>query len=50
MTALRFVYQLIVAYLAAHLVWHLFRERKIWAQTSVAIVLALFLLRLLWII
>ena len=47
---LRLAYQLIVAYLAGHLVWYLFRERKVWAQASVVLVLALFLLRLLWIL
>jgi hypothetical protein len=48
MTAMRFVYQIIVAYLTVHLVWYLFREKKIWAQASTVLVLALFLLRLFW--
>ncbi len=46
MNAMRSVYQLIVAYLTVHLIWYLFREKKVWAQASVVLVLALFLLRL----
>ena len=46
---MHFIYQLIVLYLTVHLVWHLFREKKIWGQASTVIVLALFLLRLFWI-
>jgi hypothetical protein len=49
MSALRFVYHLIVFYLTAQLIWYLFREKKLWAQGSVVLVLALFLLRLFWI-
>ena len=49
MMAMRFVYQLIVLYLTAHLLWYLFREKKAWAQASTVMVLALFLLRLFWI-
>lgn len=49
MTTLRFVYQLIVAFLTAHILWYLFHERRIRAQASVVLVLALFLLRLFWI-
>jgi positive regulator of sigma E activity len=49
MTGLRYLYQLIVLYLAVHLVGYLFREKKFWAQASAVMVLALFLLRLLWI-
>jgi hypothetical protein len=49
MIVMHFVYQLIVAYITAHLVWYLFREKKIWAQASAVVVLALFLLRLFWI-
>lgn len=49
MTAMHFVYQLIVLYLTGQLLWYLFREKKVWAQASVVLVLALFLLRLFWI-
>ncbi len=46
MNALHLVYQLIVAYLTGHLLWSIVREKKIWSQASVVLVLALFLLRL----
>lgn len=46
---MRFVYQLIVLYLTAHLIWQLFRDKRVWGQASVVMVLALFLLRLFWI-
>jgi hypothetical protein len=43
---MRIVYELIVFYLAGHLVWYLFREKKFWNQVSAALVLILLLLRL----
>ena len=46
MGAMRSVYQLIVFYLTAQLLWYLVREKKAWAQASAVMVLALFLLRL----
>jgi hypothetical protein len=49
MNALRLVYHLIVLYLTVQLLWYIFRERRLWAQASTVLVLALFLLRLFWI-
>jgi hypothetical protein len=46
---MRYLYQAIVLYLAIHLVWALFREKSFWKQAGIVIVLALFVLRLLWI-
>jgi hypothetical protein len=43
---MRIIYYLIVLYMAAHLVWSLFHEKKFWKQASIALVLILFLLRL----
>lgn len=39
-------YHLIILYLTINFIWYLFREKKFWYQFSVAIVLAMFLLRL----
>ena len=41
------VYYLIMAYFAAAFIVYLFRERKFWAQVSTALLLILFVLRLL---
>lgn len=45
MNIMTLIYHAMVAYLAVHLVVLLFRERKVWQQVSVALVLVLFLLR-----
>jgi len=44
---MKILYQLIVLFLAIHLTWFLFHEKKSWSQVGTAIVLILFLLRLL---
>lgn len=44
---IKIVYHLIVLFLTLNLVWYLFRERQFWNQVSTAIVLIMFLLRLL---
>lgn len=44
---MRLFYHLIVLYFSLHLLWFLLRQKKIGSQVSVALVLALFLLRLL---
>ena len=41
------VYYLIITYFAAAFVVYLFRERKFWAQASTALLLIMFILRLL---
>ncbi len=38
--------RLIVFYWSVHMVWYLFRQKKIWPQASLVLVLTLFLLRL----
>jgi hypothetical protein len=43
---MRFVYHALVLYLAAQTAWYLFREKKFWKQAGAALVLILFLLRL----
>lgn len=43
---MKILYQLIVLFLSIHLIWYLFREKKFWNQVGAAIVLILFLLRL----
>ena len=44
---MQIIYHLIVFYLTINFIWFLFREKKFWYQFSVAIVLVMFLLRLL---
>lgn len=44
---MQIIYHLIVLYLTLNLIFYLFRERKILGQISSAIVLVMFLLRLL---
>jgi hypothetical protein len=44
---MKILYQIIVLFLTIHLIWYLFREKKFWSQVGTAIVLILFLLRLL---
>jgi hypothetical protein len=44
---MRLIYHLMVLYLTAHLLWYLFREKKFWMRISTALVLVMFLLRLL---
>jgi hypothetical protein len=44
---MQIIYHLIVLYLTVNLIIYLFRERKILGQISSAIVLVMFLLRLL---
>lgn len=44
---IQIIYQIIVLYLTLNFIWFLFREKKFWNQVSVAIVLVMFLLRLL---
>jgi hypothetical protein len=43
---IRIFYHLIVLYLSLHLIWHLFRQKKLGSQAGTALVLTLFLLRL----
>jgi len=43
---IRILYHLIVLYLSLHLLWHLFRQKKVESQAGTALVLTLFLLRL----
>ncbi len=43
----RLFYHLVVLYVSLHLLWYLFRQKKIWNQAAAAMVLTLFLLRLL---
>ena len=40
-------YHIVVFYLAIHLIWYIWREKKFWNQLGAAIVLIMFLLRLL---
>ena len=44
---MQIIYQIIVFYMTLHLLWFVLREKKIEDQASGAIVLILFLLRLL---
>jgi hypothetical protein len=44
---IRIFYHLIVLYLSFHLLWHLFRQKRPQDQAGTALVLTLFLLRLL---
>jgi len=44
---MQIIYHIIVFYIAAHLIWHIFKEKKFWNQLSAAIVLIMILLRLL---
>lgn len=44
---MKILYQLIVLFLTIHLIWYLFREKRFWSQLETAIVLILFILRLL---
>ncbi len=44
---MQIIYQIIVFYMTLHLIWFVFREKKFEDQASGAIVLILFLLRLL---
>jgi len=44
---MKYAYLLIVAYLTAHLGWYVFREKFFWKQAGAALVLILFVLRLL---
>jgi hypothetical protein len=44
---MRLIYQLIVLFLTANLVIYLFREKKVLGQASAALLLIMFLLRLL---
>ncbi len=44
---MRIIYHLIVLYLTLHLIWFVIREKKFRDQLSGAIVLIIFLLRLL---
>jgi hypothetical protein len=43
---IRLFYNFIVLYTSLHLVWYIFRQRKLWDQAGAAVVLTLFLLRL----
>lgn len=43
---MKIFYQLIVLYFTLQLGWYLFREKRVLAQASAALVLTLFLLRL----
>ncbi len=40
-------YLIVVFYLSLHLVWYILREKKFWNQLGAALVLVVFLLRLL---
>jgi len=44
---IKIIYHLIVLYLSMNFVYYIFREKKLWNQVSVAVVLVMFLLRLL---
>ena len=44
---MKILYHLIVIFLTVNLIWYLFREKKFWSQVGTAIVLIMFLLRLL---
>ncbi|UCC38268.1 MAG: hypothetical protein JSV96_10495 [Candidatus Aminicenantes bacterium] len=44
---MQILYHLIVLYLTINFIWYLLREKKFWYQFSVAVVLVMFLLRLL---
>jgi hypothetical protein len=44
---IKILYHLIVLFLTINLIWYLFREKQFWAQVSTAIVLIMFILRLL---
>ena len=44
---IQIIYHIIVIYLTLHLVWFIIREKKFWNQLGAAIVLVVFLLRLL---
>jgi len=41
------LYRLIVLFFTVHIVWFLFREKRFWAQVGAAMVLVMFVLRLL---
>ncbi len=43
---MQIIYHIIVFYIALHLTWYIFKEKKIWNQLSAALVLIVFLLRL----
>ena len=43
---MRIVYHLIVLYLTVHFLWYLAREKKVWKQVGIVLVLIMFLLRL----
>jgi hypothetical protein len=43
---MRIIYQLFVAYLTAHVLWCLFREKRFWRQAGIVLVLVMFLLRM----
>jgi len=43
---MRIIYHVIVFILAANAAWYLFREKDFWKQAGAALVLILFLLRL----
>ncbi len=44
---IKIIYHLIVLFLTINLIWYLFREKQFWAQVSTAVVLVMFILRLL---
>jgi hypothetical protein len=44
---MQIIYHIIVFYLTVHFIWYMFKEKKFWNQLSAAIVLIMFLLRLL---
>jgi hypothetical protein len=44
---IQIIYHIIVIYLTLHLVWFIIHEKKFWNQLGAAMVLVMFLLRLL---
>lgn len=44
---MQIIYHIMVFYLTVHFIWYMFKEKKFWNQLSAAIVLIMFLLRLL---
>jgi len=42
---MQIIYQLFVAYLTAHILCCLFREKRFWQQAGIVLVLVMFLLR-----
>lgn len=44
---IQIVYHLIVFFLTIHIIWFVFKEKKIWNQLGGVLVLIIFLLRLL---